>query len=290
MVIFVVTTERTTLACNKQPTRQGHCPAAPHPKTAPVRVCGRPSATDLQKSAQPCGGSHRGNRMDIREQNDIQSALQTGIFAPLPEDERKRLAAHARVLTFAQGATLFREGEAATDPMLLLTGMVKLCRHSTQGKECVLHIVRPGRLLDAGVLFYEETLPITAIAVQGGSVLRLERRALLETLGREPGLCMELLAAMSLRQRLFINKIAGSQGRISVPGRVAAWLLHRAKMEKSASLSMGVTQETLARQMGISRESLSRELSALAASGLIDRNRRHIILLNAEALRARADA
>lgn len=228
--------------------------------------------------------------MDIGEQKTIQSALQTGPFVSLPEEERERLAAHARVLPFSQGATLFREGEAATDPMLLLTGMVKLCRHSSQGKECVLHLVRPGRLLDAGVLFYEESLPITAIAVQSGSALRLERRALIETLGREAELGMALLAAMSLRQRLFINKIAGSQGRISVSGRVAAWLLHRAKMEKSASLSMGVTQETLARQMGISRESLSRELSALAASGLIDRNRRRIILLNADALRDRAES
>ena len=99
-----------------------------------------------------------------------------------------------------------------------------------------------------------------------------------------------MLAAMSLRQRLFINKIAGSQGRISVSGRVAAWLLHRAKMEKSATLSMGVIQETLARQMGISRESLSRELSALASAGLIDRDRRRVTLLDADALRERAEA
>lgn len=228
--------------------------------------------------------------MDNSEQKSIQTALQSELFAALPEEERTRLAAHARIVPFSQGATLFREGEAATDPMLLLTGMVKLCRHSSQGKECVLHLVRPGRLLDAGVLFYEESLPITAIAVQSGSALRLERRALLATLEREAGLGMALLAAMSLRQRLFINKIAGSQGRISVSGRVAAWLLHRARMEKSASLTLGVTQETLARQMGISRESLSRELSALAASGLIDRNRRRIILLNADALRDRAEA
>ncbi len=53
---------------------------------------------------------------------------------------------------------------------------------------------------------------------------------------------------------------------------------------------MGVTQETLARQMGISRESLSRELSALASAGLIDRDRRRIILLDANALRERAEA
>lgn len=134
------------------------------------------------------------------------------------------------------------------------------------------------------------SLCTTAIGVQAGTVLRLERKALLESLRTEAALGLALLNAMSLRQRLFINKIAGSQGRISVSGRVAAWLLHRAKMEKSATLSMGVTQETLARQMGISRESLSRELSALASAGLIDRDRRRVTLLDADALRERAEA
>ena len=228
--------------------------------------------------------------MDNGELQTIYAALQAGPFATMSETERKKLANHARLLPFSLGATLFREGEASADPMLLLSGMVKLCRHSSQGKECVLHLVRPGKLLDAGVLFYEEGLPVTAIGVQAGTVLRLDRKALLDSLHNEAALGLALLNAMSLRQRLLINKIAGSQGRISVPGRVAAWLLHRAKMEKSATLSMGVTQETLARQMGISRESLSRELSALAAAGLIDRDRRRVTLPNADALRERAEA
>ena len=126
--------------------------------------------------------------------------------------------------------------------------------------------------------------------MQDGSVLRLERKAVLESLQRDHALGLALLEAMSLRQRLFINKIAGSQGRISVSGRVAAWLLHRAKMEKSATLRLCVTQEMLARQMGISRESLSRELSALASAGLIDRERRNITLLDPDALRSRAES
>ena len=228
--------------------------------------------------------------MEHGEMQAIYSALQTGPFAAMSESERHKLSLHARLQPFSQGTTLFREGEPATDPMLLLSGMVKICRHSSQGKECVLHLVRPGRMLDAGVLFYEEGLPATGIGVQAGAALRLDRKALLETLQHEAALGVAFLKAMSLRQRLFINKIAGSQGRISVSGRVAAWLLHRAKMEKSATLSMGVTQETLARQMGISRESLSRELSALSSAGLIDRDRRRIILLDADALRDRADA
>lgn len=228
--------------------------------------------------------------MDYGDSQTIQTALCAGPFAVLTEGERQRLAPHARVQSFTQGATLFREGEASADPMFLLSGMVKLCRHSSQGRECVLHLVRPGRMLDAGVLFYEESLPVSAIGVQNGSILRLERKVLLESLSREAALGLALLEVMSLRQRLFINKIAGSQGRISVSGRVASWLLHRAKMEKSATLHMGVTQETLARQMGISRESLSRELSALTAAGLIDRSRSSITLLNADVLRDRAES
>ena len=228
--------------------------------------------------------------MEHSDQQTISAALHTGPFAAMSEAERQKLAQHARVQPYTHGATLFREGEPATDVMLLLSGMLKLCRHSAQGKEFVLHLVRPGRIVDAGVLFYEEGLPATAIGVQNGSVLRLERKALLHALHNDASLGVAMLAAMSLRQRLFINKIAGSQGRISVSGRVAAWLLHRAKMEKSATLSLGVTQETLARQMGISRESLSRELSTLASAGLIDRDRRRIILLDADSLRERAEA
>ena len=228
--------------------------------------------------------------MEHSDQQTISAALHTGPFAAMSDAERQKLAQHARVQPYTHGATLFREGEPATDVMLLLSGMLKLCRHSAQGKEFVLHLVRPGRIVDVGVLFYEEGLPATAIGVQNGSVLRLERKALLHALHNDATLGVAMLAAMSLRQRLFINKIAGSQGRISVSGRVAAWLLHRAKMEKSATLSLGVTQETLARQMGISRESLSRELSALATAGLIDRDRRRIILLDADSLRERAEA
>ncbi|MBQ9452384.1 MAG: Crp/Fnr family transcriptional regulator [Desulfovibrio sp.] len=228
--------------------------------------------------------------MNIGDSQALQQALTLGPLAALSDKERHFLTAHARVHTFSQGELLFREGDVTTDPMILLNGMVKLCRHTTQGKECVLHLVRPAKILDVGVLFYEDVLPITAVAVQNSTTVRLEKKALLTCVQDNTSLSIALMKTMCLRQRLFINKIAGSQGRISVASRVAAWLLHRAKMEKSATMHLGVTQEILARQMGISRESLSRELSALAADGFIDRRHRTITLLDPEALRARAES
>lgn len=217
-------------------------------------------------------------------------ALATGPFACLEADERRGLAAHARIQAFARGDALFREGQAAADPALLLSGLVKLSRLAAGGRECVLHVVRPGRLLDAGVLFYEGGLPASAVAVKSGRALCLERGAMLEALARNARLGLALIAALCLRQRLLINKIAGSQGRISVLRRVAAWLLHRAKMEKSSELEISVTREVLASQLGISRESLSRGLSALGVRGLIISERRRIVLLDVTALQKLAEA
>lgn len=226
---------------------------------------------------------------DQRDRQAVFEALGTGPFACLDAGERRDLAAHARIRSFARGDVLFREGQAVADPALLLCGLVKLCRLAARGRECVLHVVRPGRLLDAGALFYEGGLPLSAVAVKSGRLLCLERGALLHALTRNAKLGLELLAALCLRQRLLINKIAGSQGRISVRRRVAAWLLHRAKMEKSRELEISVTREVLASQIGISRESLCRSLSSLAGAGLITSERRRILLLDVPALQKLAE-
>lgn len=170
--------------------------------------------------------------MDTDDLQTIYAALQLAPLRPCSA-ERQKLAQHSRLQPFSLGATLFREGEAATDPMLPLSGMVKLCRHSAQGKECVLHLVRPGRLLDAGVLFYEEGLPVTAIGVQAGTVLRIERKALLESLHNEGALGLAPIKRHEPAPAPVYKQDRRFSGRISVSGRAAAWLPHRAKMEKA---------------------------------------------------------
>ena len=130
----------------------------------------------------------------------------------------------------------------------------------------------------------------SSLGVREGRLLWLDKRALLAVLRGNAALGLGLIAALSLRQRLFINKLAGSQGRISASRRVAAWLLHRAKMERTDVLDLGVSREILARLIGISRESLSRELSLLAANGLVSVERRRVVLLDGAGLQRLADS
>lgn len=209
-------------------------------------------------------------------QRDIADVLESADWA--------ELSARARLQDVPAGETLYHEGENIVFLPFLLSGEVKLIKAGPQGREYVLHLLRSGAFCDAAALYYTGGVPTSAVMVTGGRVLWLEKGTLLRCLGRNPALAAYLLSVLSNRQRLFINKIVSSQGVISVSRRVAAWLLHRSKMEKSPSLQLSGTRELLARLLGVSRESLSRELNGLARAGVIRLERRRVDILQREIL------
>ncbi len=220
----------------------------------------------------------------------IPEVLRTDPFSALSDEERLLLSGKARLGAFAAGEVLHAEGQKGADAGFVLSGLVKLSCSAQRGRECVLYLVRPGHWLDLGILFYEGALPTSAIAVNAGQILWLARQPLLQVLAGNPRLSLQVMASLALRQRVFIHKIAGSQGRISARRRVAAWLLHRARRTGSDTLELDITREILARLIGLSRESLSRELSALSAEGHIELARRRIRLINRHALRRLAES
>ena len=197
------------------------------------------------------------------------------------------------LLDASQLALLLGTGRLAVmragDVLFVLSGEVKLVKMGPQGKEYVLHLTRGGAFPDPGALFYEAPLPATAVALGPGRLLWLERATMDRLLDENPRLARWLLQVLAARQRLFVNKVAGSQGVISVSRRVAGWLLHRSRMEAGRrQLELPGTRELMARLLGLSRESLSRELNKLAREGAIRLERRRVELLDMAALERRA--
>lgn len=193
-----------------------------------------------------------------------------------------------RLAVMRAGDVLFREGDRARHVPFVLSGEVKLVKMGPQGKEYVLHLTRGGAFPDPGALFYEAPLPATAVALGPGRLLWLERATMDRLLDENPRLARWLLQVLAARQRLFVNKVAGSQGVISVSRRVAGWLLHRSRMEAGRrQLELPGTRELMARLLGLSRESLSRELNKLAREGAIRLERRRVELLDMAALERR---
>ena len=187
------------------------------------------------------------------------------LFEPLSPDERERLAAGCRMRTFARGAALFREGERADGMHIVLRGVVKVVRFAPDGREMVLHLV----------------------AVDDVETLFLPADALFTLVTENPEMALRMLAALSLRLRMFAHKLA-AQGQGGAACRLATYLLHRRQIGGGDCIRLGVSREVLANLLGLARETLSRQLSRFSEAGLVELRGKDIVILDVPALQATA--
>ena len=216
--------------------------------------------------------------------HDMRERL-SACFPELLSRDTERLAASTRLYSYAKGEWICVEGDAASVTFWLVSGHVELLKGSVAGKNTVLHVVRAGHFLDLYGVFGRGVSFISARALTPCVVLGMENRVLSALLSENIGLAQRVMRALAMRQRMFINKIAVSQGKISVRRRVAGWLLHKARVNKSSVLEDVMTREVLAGLLGLSRESLSRQLSRFVQEGMIRLERRTIVIVDEEALR-----
>ena len=139
------------------------------------------------------------------------------LFEPLSPDERERLAAGCRMRTFARGATLFREGERADGMHIVLCGVVKVVRFAPDGREMVLHLVRKGNTIGEAAMFQKGTFPASAVAVDDVETLFLPADALFTLVTENPEMALRMLAALSLRLRMFAQAGGAGTGRCGLP-------------------------------------------------------------------------
>ena len=207
------------------------------------------------------------------------------IFPELTEQECTRLASSARTVTYAKNEWIFSEGESLGSADWLLSGSVELLKGSMAGKNTILHVVREEHFLDHCIFFGSGQAFVSALALTKCVLLRIDAKVLRSVLLGNAAFAMRLMKALAIRQRMFINKIAVSQGKISVRRRVAGWLLHKARVGRTNVVDDGITREVLAGLLGLSRESLSRQLSSFAEDGLVRLEKKAIIIQDEKALR-----
>ena len=206
------------------------------------------------------------------------------LFEPLSPAERERLAHGCRMRTFARSTALFREGERADGMHVVLRGVVKVIRFAPDGRETVLHLVRKGNTIGEAAMFQRGTVPASAVAVDEVETLYVSAEALFALVTENPELALRMLAALSLRLRMFAHKLA-AQGQGGAAGRLATYLLHRRQIGGTDVIRLGVSREVLANLLGLARETLSRQLSRFAEAGLVELEGKDIAIRDVSALR-----
>ncbi len=202
------------------------------------------------------------------------------LFEGLPCSQYEDLAMIVVDQAFKRGDTIFSEGDEATGFYVVIDGRVKIFKLSIEGKEQILHMMRPGDPFGEVAVFAGENFPAYAQALVESRIFFFPRPAFVELIGKNPSLALNMLAILSRRLRKFAALVEDLSLK-EVPGRLAAYLLYLSEGQKSvANVELDISKNQLAALLGTIPETVSRILTRMGRERLIKPSGRHIQILN----------
>jgi CRP/FNR family cyclic AMP-dependent transcriptional regulator len=206
----------------------------------------------------------------------------------LQAEELSRLAASATVVRHRAQATIFQHGDPGTSMMAVVSGRVKICNYSADGKEMVLNIIDRGGLFGEIAVLDGQPRSGDAVAIEDTELLVLERTRLMPFLTANPEIPTRLIAVLCQRLRQTSEALEDALLR-DAPSRVARGLLRLAKTfgkPEAAGLRLDIklSQQQIGNLIGISRESTNKYIVDWTRAGYLAVNGGFITITDKKAL------
>jgi CRP/FNR family transcriptional regulator len=187
------------------------------------------------------------------------------VFAGLPARDVELLAAAAREDTYRAREYVFMEGDPAQWLCVVMSGRVKIVRHSRTGKDVVLELLGPGEVFGGVAVIEKRPYPAAAQVVEATSVLKIPADALIPATERHPAIIKEMALMIGRRLRAAHDSVK-SLSVDPVEARLAAALLRLAERDGTRTkaglvLPFHLTRQSLADMTGTTVETAIRVMS-----------------------------
>jgi CRP/FNR family transcriptional regulator, cyclic AMP receptor protein len=214
-------------------------------------------------------------------------------FASLLDDrERAALRRHARQVRFPAGVRLLQQGEPGDKVLVIESGRAKVTYVTSGGRELVLRFCGPGELVGELAVLDGRPRLSSIVALEEVEALVIPAGDFRALLLSHPGIAWLLLVMLSKRFRDADLKRV-EFGASDTVGRIAARLVelgerYGEQREGGVHIELPLSQDELGAWTGASRAGVAAALRTLRDLGWIETGRRRMVLLDSEALRARA--
>ena len=189
--------------------------------------------------------------------------------------------------TFERGEMILIEGGSGEPLYFVFSGVVKLFKTSTDGKEQILKLLRPGEPLNDVSVFDGGPSPANAEAMGPVVLYGIRRDDLGAVLRDHPQVSRSVNKVLAGQVRDLVDLVEDLSFR-RVTGRVAKILLEYAS--NGTGPKQRLTQQDIAGMAGTVREVVGRALKALEEEGAIRLERHRVVINDREALRQLVDA
>jgi CRP-like cAMP-binding protein len=183
---------------------------------------------------------------------------------------------------------IWLEQEPAKMVYFTASGLIKLFKISTGGKEQILRLVRPGDCFGHAGVFNGGSSPESAQAIVPSVLYGLINSDLEALLWEHGQLALNTIKALATETHHYLSLVEDLSFR-RVNGRLARMLLEHSS-EEVGDASFILTQASMAAMTGTVREVIGKSVRVLKEKGVIGYHRHNIIIRNREALRMMASS
>ncbi|MAS36764.1 MAG: hypothetical protein CL610_22355 [Anaerolineaceae bacterium] len=211
-------------------------------------------------------------------------------FAGINAEGLARIEKAAHYRTYQAGADIFFEDGECAGFHVVLDGLVRIYRVSSEGRLHTLSLLRPYSTFNDVAAVDGGPNPYNAVAVTSAEMLQISHDKLLELMASEPGLLSNYVQSLARVNRDYIERLEDMTFR-SIPSRLAKLFLHESTYaDQIAETPTALTQEEIASILGTTREVVGRALRGLLNAGLLVRKGRHVYIADREGLEYLAES
>jgi CRP/FNR family transcriptional regulator len=208
----------------------------------------------------------------------------TLMFKSFSSGQIQELTKISTLKSYGHGQMIFFDNDPADGLYLVKKGKVKIFKMSDEGKEQVLHIFSRGEPFGEAAVFSDTGFPANAQTVSKSEIIYIPKNELLEIFRKDPSTAMNMLAVLSLRLKEFTRLIEDLTLK-ELPERLASYILNQEKAQGEKNrIILEFSKGQLSKILGTTQETLSRTLGKFSRAGLIEVDKREIIVLNKKLL------
>jgi CRP-like cAMP-binding protein len=210
------------------------------------------------------------------------------LLADLEESDLQILASAAVTRHYEPGQMVFSDGDHCEGLYVVESGLVRVFKVSSSGRERVLTLEGPGATVAELPVFDGGNYPASASTELASELLFIGKKDVRGLCLEHPQVALKVLSVVSSRLRMLVA-IVEEISFTTVQHRLAAYLLReaRTKGDRTAhgvEFTFTVSHHEVASRVGTVRELVSRNLSRFQMAGLIKLDGRTVVIPDLEAL------
>ena len=187
----------------------------------------------------------------------------TDLLGGLSPRSLRKITETQRIRSLPKGGMLFFEGDEGQAIYVLATGSIRLFRSDEDGREAIVHLVRPGEVFAEAVLFDTGRYPVSAQAREDSQLVEIDT-ARVHRLLEDPAFRADFFSTI-MRKLRFLAQQVYVLSSCDVRERLLRFLVGR--FGKKNRYHVDLSKKDVAEAIATKPETLSRVLARLEENG-----------------------